>query len=768
MQNTDGKLGSDPAIEVNGQKLADYQAAQAAMKEMPGEAPEIEMGIKKPNGSSGTNGVHAANGKSAEPVVADLIAPKSGVLYDIAPKFKEVLGKFVGIESEEMFNTQYKIVFDTKSGVLNVVHDGPRKLKKVEDLALGNVPETKVELPSAPVEAINNVSAVSEEGDLETQLEAQRLRNRMSDLNNLALLELEDLAREKAYKDREEKGRDFRKNFPKKIWEGLKSFFSTSKEKSYQRAKQEPQKRREELFADYTNERLMLQSKANLKYEFIKENGREASKDELLTFKGKKADVLLDAHAKGYKYWTDFEESDEHKNNLQEIINSSAYLRFKQNPKKEVSRAWNSAKEWHNNSWLNKPVVASLKEFGKAPATWSNLKAFFAGRDSVYTYPERKVEANYIHAAAHYDDSAESNTNSGVVRKNNSDGNNNGSPRKGGWGWKVAAVGALALAALGGVFLSKKNQSTEENNNAAASMVVDDTTTKGNEKQDNVANKTGESDQLESLATAVPEAKKETTKIDAENKTPVKKVAKKTGGNGPARAKSVSRGSVDSRLGEKPDLQARVKEAKPAPVVEEKLPDVLSMEEMNLAKNSLSARLSNLKARIANPGYKQPALPEGTQPYGATDYTSTSIAGIPQSESYESHIAIVEEVLAKDKFSKEDVEKAEKALTASENRMNNNVLAENIGRYKNAYNLQVAVVRERLKNYRILAKKQFSDGKTKSENQYMIPGTNLYMDINKLEQEVAKLPADFRNEAFAKWSNEYAKWFADHRAPKNY
>jgi hypothetical protein len=485
-----------------------------------------------------------------------------------------------------------------------------------------------------------------------------------------------------------------------------------------------------------------------------------------LNFKGLKADILLKAHTNGYNYWTDYEESDEHKDNLKEIANSSAYLRFKQSPRAEVGRTWDSIKEWHNNSWLNKPVVASLKEFGNAPATWTNLKAFFAGKDSVYTYPERKTKPASIQTAAYYEDSSESNTNSGVSSNNRSGGNNNGNPKRNPWRSVLAGM-AIGLAAVGGLFVGKKSQQAEENYKTAAAMVTD--TKAGNEKQANVA--TIDNESLESAGTNEP-VTKQGVATSIENKPCPKENDKNiSGADSTAKAKSVLRRPVNSRSAEKPKLESKVEEVKPNSTVEQNLSDVLSMEEMDLARNSLKTRIANLKAKIKDPGYIVPFLPEGSMPLAKTDIiitTSTEAVGVSQSESYESHIILVEGILAKDKFSKAELEKAEKALTFSENRMANNISAVNIARYQHAYNTYLAAVRERLKSYRILAKQQFSDGKTKSENQYMIPNTNSYMDINKLEQELAKLPADFRNEAFAKWSNESAKWFADHRAPKNY
>jgi hypothetical protein len=528
----------------------------------------------------------------------------------------------------------------------------------------------------------------------EEKLFFSNLKARQDYLNQEAVNEYQRIWKKNEVKEREAKSKQFRK----KVWEKITSPWQTIKEAvkgvgsfveriipsaaMYQDLQSMPGRKQERLHQKYKNDKLDLECLSDLEYEFIEENRRTPQDHfELLNFKGARANDLKRKYDEDWNKIESEKHGYEHAQILNDAINNSAYLRFKQNPGKEISRTWANTKKWYDNSWLNKPVVPSLREFSKAEVSWGNLKEFFSGKESRYTFAKAKVKSSRNVAAAYYN---EDNTNSGVVapiaiKK----------PKKieeksefGNWMKRSVVAGVFGLLAILG-FYHKKNQKTENANTYNQAAMVANNSTADGVKSGEVSEpkkvEVSENDNLENTAES-PVAKPE----------PVAKKAVASHSNvGSQRThRSVSKPAVAEQKAE-----PQISEQKTLKSAQELL---LEVEEMKL-KDSWKTRIANLKAKILNPGYVQPTVPTGFSPYDNGMITSTNIKGIPQEDSYESHIAIVEGIIAKSDLSQEDIENAEKALTSSEDRMKNNILAENQARYVNAFDIHMTSARAKLK-----------------------------------------------------------------------
>lgn len=571
--------------------------------------------------------------------------------------------------------------------------------------------------------------------------------------NNSALLEIEDLKVEREAARRLEKSGNFRKGLwnavtspwqtTKKIANGafslMENLFSSSARKQKALAAR-PQAQIDRINDKYDRDALDLNSDSHINYLFIKKNGRSANDQEFdelrkteKTLIDRKREIEISAWKHGGQ------ERQENDFKIEKTIAGSGYLKFKK--------------------WLNTPMP-SWKEFNRTEVTWNNLKAFVTGNQSKYTYPNSKIVRE---VAAAYN---EENTYSGVV-----------TPIKqvtpkvakkpqekskfGIWTQRVAVAGMAGVLSLLAVlgFYNKKNQKTENANTYnQAAMVVDNPVVENANKSIEVSEtkKTEESgnDSLENAG-----------------QSPAPKVAVV------ANKKVASHSNVGSqRRMEKPVARPVVKEQKidDSKADEEKRLKIAQellqeVEEMKL-KETWKNRIANLKAKMINPGYIQPTVPTGFSPYDNGMITSTNVVGIPKADSYESHIAIVEEIIAKDNLTAEDAEKAEKALSSSENRMANNILAENQARYINAFDIHMTTARAKLEGLRQRAVQQLLRQETDNENLYVIKyanGKKGLVDLNKLAIEIENLPtkANFQNNAWGEWSCAYAKWFTDNKIP---
>lgn len=626
-------------------------------------------------------------------------------------------GKFVGLETEVKSPENYKIIVDTNNEVLNIIQDS-------EKIAVSDSQE-----------------------QFDKEIYDQKIRHNLDYFNNLALLEIQDLEREQENKRRFEKSRSFRKGLwnavtspwqtTKKLTAGAFSavenlFSSGAREKKRLAAK--PEVKINEINYKFDQEVLSLNSNAHLNYLFLRKNGRFATDyEEIENLKKIEADSVNEKRDLELKAWKEGgQERQENNSKIRKIVAGSSYLRFK--------------------NWLNKPIP-SLSKFNKTEISWNNFKAFVIGDESKYTYPKAKVKKVGVAAVAYNED----NTNSGVVapiaiKK----------PKKieeksefGNWMKRSVVAGVFGLLAILG-FYHKKNQKTENANTYNQAAMVANNSTADGVKSGEVSEpkkvEVSENDNLENTAES-PVAKPE----------PVAKKAVASHSNvGSQRThRSVSKPAVAEQKAE-----PQISEQKTLKSAQELL---LEVEEMKL-KDSWKTRIANLKAKILNPGYVQPTVPTGFSPYDNGMITSTNIKGIPQEDSYESHIAIVEGIIAKSDLSQEDIENAEKALTSSEDRMKNNILAENQARYVNVFDIHMTSARAKLKGLRQRAVQQLFRGETDNENLYVVSSTNgkkHSVDLNKLSAEIENLPtkANFKNNAWGEWSCAYAKWFTDTQIP---
>ncbi|MGL5831077.1 MAG: hypothetical protein ACRCZE_02910 [Candidatus Altimarinota bacterium] len=696
MSNIKDTNQSDPAIDVNGKDIKDFQAERAAKQEVPGEAPVIELNLEAPKKS---------------------------------------------LEAE-------KIVAEVKEIAKNVCADDLAVLCETNNF-VGGVAKCDDKIVSENVDEFND-----------EYFERAELAGALDQLNNLAILEIDQLKEDKKYNDRLAKSKSFRKRVwetitspwetTKKIGRGIKSAFNYLERTNPSVAKYQDQvakfgKQREAIYKDYEDYKLEFESPANVEYQFIKEKGRLA-KDvaELLSFRGGKISDEFKKYTTNYNNSVLEENGADQASILKGIVDESSYLRFKQSPR-----------NWYNQSWLGnrKPVVKTVGEFLRVPGTWRNFKAFFSSNNPTYpdVYPGNAVKkaapVAYAPVAAYYAQ-AEENTNSGVFRE---------VPvmkkvqkkKQGGFGMKLAAA-AIGVAAFLGLYeVNKRNQKVESDTNHTSAAMVANNNGENAEKAKGVEI-TESKDNLEDIAEEKPVIK------DTSKKPAAKPVAinyRKT-----AQAKSVQIISpIDKapKLTEKPVDEA----AKELVALNEKL-----RAELKNYKDSLAMRLVNLKAKIKNPGYLAVSLPEGNEAWGNL-ITSSNIASVPDSESYENHIDLVEAALAKNEATQADLTAADAALSKSEDRMANNIKAENEARLRNAFNLFVVSANAKLKNYRQAAVQQLLNGTTESENLYRVKVSGkkeyYFVDLNKVAEEIKNLPVNFSSEGQGIRTIEYAKWYVN-------